>query len=164
MVDIVKFVSLVIEFSLTILYSFAYIEILFVFYKIFYKEKLRPSSEFLAALFCICLLLFAAFYVVQSFIRFDIHFELFFLSLGLFFSSVSLFALGLTVREMWEKKIKEMNIKLLSVYSLWIIQLIYLVAVIVCFLLALVLLVLFMGDILVPLPSTSSSFPVFILF
>jgi hypothetical protein len=42
--------------------------------------------------------------------------------------------------------------------------LIYLVAVIVCFLLALVLLLLFMGDILVPLPSTSSSFPVFILF
>ncbi|MBU7014224.1 MAG: hypothetical protein HXS52_04590 [Theionarchaea archaeon] len=152
MIDIVEFISLVIEFSLIILYSFAYIEILFVFYKIFYKEQLKPSSEFLASLFCICLLLFAASYVARSFIWYDIRFELFFLSLGLFFSSCALFALGLTVRETWEKKIKEMNIKLLSVYSLWIIQVIYLIAVIVCFLLALVLLLLFAGDIMVPLP------------
>jgi hypothetical protein len=150
--NIAEFVSLVIVFGLPILYAFAYIEILFVFYKIFYKEKLRPSSEFLAALFCICLLLFAVYYIAQSYIWRDIHLELFFLSLGLFFSSVSLFALGLTVREMWENKIKEMNIKLLSVYSLWIIQVIYLVAVIVCFLLALVLLLLFARDILGPLP------------
>jgi hypothetical protein len=152
MVDIVEFVSLVIAFGLIILYAFAYIEILFVFYKIFYKEKLKPSSEFLAALFCISLLLFAASYVAQSYVWHEVHFELFFLSLGLFFSSVSLFAFGLTVREMWEKKIKEMNIKLLSIYSLWIIQVIYLVAVIVCFLLALVLLLSFMCDILGPLP------------
>ncbi|MBU6996733.1 MAG: hypothetical protein HXS41_08210 [Theionarchaea archaeon] len=152
MVDIIEFISLVIEFSLTILYSFAYLEILFVFYKIFYKEKLKPSSEFLSSLFCVCLLFFAASYVAKSFIWYDIRFELFLLSLGMFFSSVALFALGLTIREMWEKKVKEMNIKLLSVYSLWIIQLIYLVAVIICFLLALVLLLLFVGDILVPLP------------
>jgi hypothetical protein len=67
---------------------------------------------------------------------------LFFLSLALFFSSIVLFSLGLIVRKTWMQKVREMNIKLLSMYSLWIIQGIYIISVIVCFILALVYLVL----------------------
>jgi hypothetical protein len=78
----------------------------------------------------------------------DLNFNLFFASLGLFFASITLFAFGLVVREIWEKRIKEMNIKLLSVYSIWIIQGIYLTAVIVCFLLALVSLIKYIQTII----------------
>ncbi len=141
MFDIEKLVSLILVFSVTILYAFTYIEILFILYRVFSKEKFKPPVEFLSALFCIPLFLFAISYFAGRFPLYNIPFDSFFVSLGLFLSSVGLFALGLIMKETWEQKIKEMNIKLLSVYSLWIIQGIYLAAVIICFILALVSLV-----------------------
>lgn len=138
MFDAKWLLSLVIIFIVIILYAFAYIEILFIVYRIFYKEKFKLPAEFICALLCIPLLLFAISYFERTANPTDLPFNLFFVSLALFFTSVALFSLGLIVRRTWEQKVQEMNIKLLSIYSLWIIQGIYLIAVIVCFLLALV--------------------------
>jgi hypothetical protein len=141
MFDIAPLLSLVLIFSLTILYAFAYIEILFVIYRIFYIEKHKPSDKLVQSALCISFLLLLTSYFIRPLTTY--RFDLFFVSLALFFVSVTLFAMGLTVREAWKDKIREMNIKLLSVYSLWIIQDIYLIAVIVSFLLALVSLIQF---------------------
>lgn len=139
--DNVSLTSLILIFIVTISYAFAYIEIMFIIYKVFSKEKFKPSMDFLCALLCIPLLLFLVSYFTSTFIPDNGGFDLFFFSLALFFASVALFALGLMVKETWQQKIQEMKIKLLSVYSLWIIQGIYLITVIVCFLLGLVALV-----------------------
>lgn len=141
MFEVKTFSSLIVIFSVTILYAFAYIEILFIVHKIFYKEKHSLSPEFMYALFGIPLLLFLASYFARTSTPSNLQFDLFFVSLGLFFTSVVLFALGLIVRGIWEQKIREMNIKLLSRYSVRIIHAIYLIAVVVCFLLALVSLI-----------------------
>lgn len=141
MVDFKYLLSLILIFSLTILYSFAYIEILFVIYRLFHKEKYEPPIGFIHALLYVPLLLLGASYFFRTIAPYSLKFDFFFASLGLFFASVALFALGLFMREVWYGKIREMNIKLLSLYSLWIIQFIYLIAVIVCFLLALVSLI-----------------------
>jgi hypothetical protein len=142
------FLQLLVIFTLTILYGFAFIEILFVAYKIFYKEEPKPSSKLIYVIFSISLLLIAVSYVASTPSLIDLNFNLFFASLGLFFASITLFALGLIVRKIWEDRIKEMNIKLLSIYSIWIIQGIYLTAVIVCFLLALVSLIKYIQTII----------------
>ena len=141
MFEIRPLLSLVIIFSVTILYAFAYIEILFIVYRIFYKEMYKPSTEFICAYLFIPFLLFVISYFARTGTPYHLHFDLFFLSLALFFASLVLFSLGLIVRKTWEQKVQEMNIKLLSTYSLWIIQGIYLISVIVCFLLALVSLI-----------------------
>jgi hypothetical protein len=143
--------SLVITFSVTILYAFTYIEVSFIVYKIFYKEKFKPSLEFASAFLFIPLLLFAVSHFAQKAGSTDYHLDLFFVSLAFFFASVVLFSLGLIVRGTWEQKVREMNIKLLSTYSLWIIQGIYLMAVIMCFLLALVSLAKYILD-YIPIP------------
>jgi hypothetical protein len=141
MAEITPFLTLVTIFILTIMYAFSYIEILLIVYKLFYKERHILSAQLMQSLLCIVLLLFVAAYFVQEFTEHTGKFDLFFVSLGLFFTSVALFALGLTVRGIWEEKIHELNIKLLSVYSLWIIQGIYLITVFACFLLGLVTLI-----------------------
>lgn len=143
MIEIRTLSSLILIFSVTILYAFTYIEILLIIHKVFSREKFRPPVEFLAALLCIPLLLFASSYFSATSFPYNFRVDLFFVSLALFVTSVALFALGLMVRETWNQKIQEMKIKLLSVYSFWIIQGIYLIAVIVCFLLALVSLIEF---------------------
>ena len=120
------------------LYAFTYLEILFIVYRIFYKESIDLPREFIYTFLCIPLLLFVISYFAQMLAPSDFRFDLFFASLAFFFSSIVLFSLGLLVKQMWEHKVREMNIKLLSVYSIWIIQGIYLIAVIVCFLMALV--------------------------
>lgn len=140
--------QLLVIFILTILYGFAFIEILFVAYKIFYKEEPKPPSKLIYVIFAISLLLIAISYVASSSSLIELNFNLFFASLGLFFASITLFVFGLMVRKIWEKKIKEMNIKLLSVYSIWIIQGIYLISVIICFLLALVSLIKYIQTII----------------
>ena len=142
--------SMVLIFVVTVPYAFAYIEILFVIHKMFYREKFRPPAEFIHAYLCIPLLLFAISYFARTFFAESspphyLQVDLFFLSLALFFSSVALYALGLIVKETWGQKIREMNIKLLSTYSLWIIWGIYLAAVFVCFLLGLVSLIKYIG-------------------
>lgn len=141
MSEIMTFLSVVVTFILTILYAFSYIEILLIVYKLFYKERQKPSTQLMQSLLCIALLLFVSAYFVRTSTERAAQFDLFFISLGLFFTSITLFALGLTVRRIWEEKIRELNIKLLSAYSLWIIQGIYLITVLVCFLLGLVTLV-----------------------
>ena len=138
-------VSLVIIFSVIILYAFTYIELLLIVYKLFYKEKFRPSIDFICTYLFIPILFFSTSYFAQKIPSYTVHLDLFFLSLALFFTSVVLFSLGLVVRETWEQKVQEMNIKLLSKYSLWIIQGIYLIAVILCFLQGLVSLYLSLG-------------------
>jgi hypothetical protein len=140
MIDIIPLLSLVLIFSITILYSFAYIEILFVIHRILCKEKTDISGNRSIIFLFIPLLLFASAYFART-ISPQLRFDLLFISLALFFSSIALFALGLIVKEEWEKKIKEMNIKLLSTYSIWIITSIYILTFIVCFLLALVSLI-----------------------
>lgn len=143
MLDAGELLLVIMIFIVATLYAFAYIEILFVVHKIFYKEKFRPSAEFLLGYLFIPLLLFAASYFTrtsfaETTVPSRLHLDLFFLSLALFLSSVALYALGLMLKETWQEKIREMNIKLLATYSLWIIWGIYLAAVFLCFLLALV--------------------------
>lgn len=142
MFDIAPLLSLVLIFSVTILYSFAYIEILFVVHRIVCKEKVTITTTRGGIYLFIPLLLFTSAYFVRTFSP-QLRFDLLFVSLALFFSSIALFALGLIVKEDWEKKIKEMNIKLLSAYSIWIIAGFYVITFIVCFLLALVSLIEF---------------------
>lgn len=142
-----ELLSVILIFVVIIPYAFAYIEILFVIHKMFYKEKFRPSVEFMCAYLFIPVLLFASSYFArtafdETSIPYNLRLDLFFLSLALFLSSVALYALGLMVKETWERKIREMNIKLLSTYSLWIIWGFYLAAVFVCFILALVSLII----------------------
>ena len=129
---------MVITFIVSTLYAFTYLEILFIAYRIFYKESIDLPTEFICAFLCIPLLLFVISHFAQMPAPSTFGFDLFFASLAFFFSSIVLFSLGLLVKQMWEHKVREMNIKLLSVYSIWIIQGIYLIAVIVCFLMALV--------------------------
>jgi hypothetical protein len=140
MIDIKSLLSLVLIFSVTILYSFAYIEILFVVHRILCKEKIAITGNRAFIYLFIPVLLFTSAYFVRIFSP-HLHFDLLFISLALFFTSIALFALGLIVKEDWEKKIKEMNIKLLSAYSIWIIAGFYVITFIVCFLLALVSLI-----------------------
>ena len=142
MFDAKMLLSLVVTFVVVILYAFTYIEILLIVYRLFYREDFKPSMEFICAYLCIPLLLFVISFSARTEIPLSVPFELFFLSLALFFSSIVLFSLGLIVRKTWMQKVREMNIKLLSTYSLWIIQGIYIISVIVCFILALVYLVL----------------------
>lgn len=142
--------STILIFAVTILYAFAYIEILFVVRRIFCREKFKPPLEFICAYMCIPLLLFVGSYFTRTSLAeistpYNLRPDLFFLSLALFLSSVALYALGLIIKETWDQKIREMNIKLLSTYSLWVIWGIYLAAVFVCFLLALLFLIFSSG-------------------
>ncbi|MFQ6087946.1 MAG: hypothetical protein ACE5K0_03475, partial [Candidatus Methanofastidiosia archaeon] len=75
------------------------------------------------------------------------RFEFLFLSLGLFFTSITIFTLGLLIWKTWMEKLQELKIRLLlSKYSLWLIKTIFLMVVFLSFLFALVTLVTFLID------------------
>ncbi|MFQ5892035.1 MAG: hypothetical protein ACE5HW_04505 [Candidatus Methanofastidiosia archaeon] len=147
--NILDLISLVVIMTLIILYLFAYPEILQIIYKTYQKEREKKLDETVIGLFFISILLLESARILESTkaLQTSKRFEFLFLSLGLFFTSITIFTLGLLIWKTWMEKLQELKIRLLlSKYSLWLIKTIFLMVVFLSFLFALVTLVTFLID------------------
>lgn len=147
--NILDLISLVVIMTLIILYLFAYPEILQIIYKTYQKERGKKLDETVIGLFFISILLLESARILESTkaLQTSKRFEFLFLSLGLFFTSITIFTLGLLIWKTWMEKLQELKIRLLlSKYSLWLIKTIFLMVVFLSFLFALVTLVTFLID------------------
>lgn len=139
--DYLHFGYTILIFTLIILYIFAFVEVLLIVRRLVGEEERRNLYEIGAFFFLLALILLEAGRAVRE----EGYTETFIVSLGLFFSSLTIYTLGLIFWDTWKKRLSEYNIRLLlSRYSIWIFQLLFSLTVTFCFVLSIVILVKFL--------------------
>lgn len=138
--DYLRFAYTVLIFTFIVLYIFAFPELLIIVRRLVAEKERKNLYEIGAFFFLLSFILLEAGRVVRE----EGYPEVFFVSLGLFFTSIAIFTVGIVLWETWKARLAEHNIKLLlSRYSLWVIQLLFVLTVFFCFVLSLVILVRF---------------------
>jgi hypothetical protein len=139
--DYLRFGYTILIFTLIILYLFAFPEFLIIVKKLVGEKERKNLYELGGFFFLLSFMLLEAGRVVRE----EGYPEAFIISLGLFFTSLAIFTVGIVAWETWKARLAEHNIKLLlSRFSMWIVQLLFALTVAFCFILSIVILVKFL--------------------